>query len=145
MFVKTHSGHGGHSGCVMILNRGDTENVHCVDSYGVCKIPIKEFNTNFEPITFKCPHCNTEIQQAERVECSECHAVYRAIDEEMLEFMFKKIPVTMTTSKDLSAGEYRHLEFAFRSVNDVGDEISECILVWKINSIHFLEIKAAEK
>ena len=115
MFVKTHNGHGGHSGCVMILNRGDTENVHCVDSYGVCKIPIKEFNTNFEPITFKCPHCNATIHQAERVECPECHAVYRAIDEESIIAIKGNI-------------------FGRLDMN-----------IYVINSIHWLEIKAGNE
>ena len=73
----------------------------------------------FEPILLTCPYCNTEIQQAERVEC-ECGWIAEAISND----------------------QYNYWE-GFLEFYEVDAFIDE--FVQHINDLHWLEFKSGKE
>jgi len=83
MFVPTHE-HKENGNKVILKNFWGSFGLHIIeDNYFVKVDVLKKQINDYEPITLPCPHCQHEIQQAERVEC-ECGWIACAVPLEVV-------------------------------------------------------------
>ena len=141
MFVPTHYKDRGYDSSgkrevpyVVIYTSGTWTDVFNLETMGYHAGISKSTMENFTLITLQCPYCSSTLNQSERIEC-ECGFIGRAIDNEVLEFMYDKINISLHSANNPKDD---WIEFVTR-------EGSECFLVWKINGLNWLEIKAGKE